>query len=93
MPKDQRAFLSQSQLALAMLEIARQRGMQFGYVGIDGGYGKEPACLRGVDAQGCRCVADVHRAPTMYQQDPEPWVPEWSGRGKKPVDAGTKLTR
>lgn len=84
-PKDQREFLSKSQLALAMLEIARQRGIQFGYVGIDGGYGKEPAFLRGVDAQGCRFVADVHSDQTMYQQDPEPWVPEWSGRGKKPI--------
>jgi len=33
-----------------MLKTAQQRGIQFGYVGIDGGYGKEPAFLRGVDA-------------------------------------------
>lgn len=59
-PQDKRQFLSKSQLALATLEIARQRGIQFGYVGIDGGYGKEPAFLRGVDAQGCRFVTDVH---------------------------------
>ena len=42
-PKDERPFRSKSQLALDMLKIAQERGIQFGYVGIDGGYGKEPA--------------------------------------------------
>lgn len=84
-PKDQRQFRSKSQLALEMLEIARQRDVQFGYVGIDGGYGKEPAFLRGVDEQGCRFVADVHCDQTIYLQDPEPRVPEApGGRGRKP---------
>lgn len=68
-----------------MLKIARQRGVEFGYVGIDGGYGKEPAFLRGVDEQGCRFVADVHCDQTLYPQDPELTVPEWSGRGRRPI--------
>ena len=68
-----------------MLKIAQQRGIQFGYVGIDGGYGKEPVFLRGVDEQGCRFVADVHCDQTIYLQDPEPLVPEWSGRGRQPL--------
>lgn len=85
-PEDQQAFRAKSQLALDMLEVARQRGIQFGYVGIDGGYGKEPAFLRGVDAQGCRFVADVHCDQTIYLQDPEPRVPEaTSVRGRTPT--------
>jgi SRSO17 transposase len=83
-PEDKRQFQSKTQLALAMLEIARQRGIEFGYVGIDGGYGKEPAFLRGVDEQGCRFVADVHCDQTIYLQNPDPLVPAWSGRGKQP---------
>ena len=83
-PKDERQFRSKSQLALEMLKSARQRGVQFGYVSIDGGYGKEPAFLRGVDEQGCRFVADVHCDQTIYLQDPEPRVSEGSGRGRKP---------
>ena len=67
-----------------MLKIARQRSLQFGYVGIDGGYGKEPAFLRGVDEQGCRFVADAHCDQTIYLQDPEPLVPECSGRDRQP---------
>jgi SRSO17 transposase len=84
-PEDKRQFHSKTELALAMLKIAQQRGIQFGYVGIDGGYGKEPAFLRGVDEQGCRFVADVHCDQTIYLQDPEPLVPEWSGRGRQPL--------
>jgi len=84
-PKDARHFRSKSQLALEMLKTALQRGVQFGYVGIDGGYGKEPAFLRGIDAHSCRFVADVHGDQTIYLQDPEPQVPEWSGRGRKPT--------
>jgi len=83
-PKDAQRFQSKTQLALDMLKIARQRGIQFGFVGIDGGYGKEPAFLRGVDEQGCRFVADVHCDQTIYLNDPDPQVPEWSGRGRKP---------
>ena len=73
-------------LALRFQDFQRQqRGIQFGYVGIDGGYGKEPVFLRGVDEQGCRFVADVHCDQTIYLQDPEPLVPEWSGRGRQPL--------
>ena len=84
-PLAERSFQSKSQLALAMLKTALQRGIHFGYVGIDGGYGKEPAFLRGVDEQGCRFVADVHCDQTIYLQDPDPQVPEWSGPGRHPV--------
>ena len=59
-PEDKRQFQSKTQLALAMLKITEQRGIQFGYVGIDGGYGKEPAFPRGVDEQGYRFVATVN---------------------------------
>ena len=63
-----------------MLKIAQQRGIQFDYVGIDGGY----AFLRGVDAQGCLFVSDVNCDQTIYLQDSQPLVPEWSGRGRQP---------
>jgi SRSO17 transposase len=91
-PEDKRQFQSKTQLALAMLKIAQQRGIQFGYVGIDGGYGKEPAFLRSVDEQGCRFVADVHCDQTIYRHDPDPQVPAWSGRGKQPIHRKPQCT-
>jgi len=76
---------SKTALALEMIATAQARGVRFGYLGVDGGYGKEPAFLRAVDRLGCRFVADVHCDQTVYLQDPEPLVPVWSGRGKPPV--------
>lgn len=83
-PKPAQCYQSKSSLALAMLEDAIQRGIRFGYVGIDGGYGKEPAFLRSVDGFGCQFVADVHCDQTIYRDDPEPQVPAWKGRGRRP---------
>jgi SRSO17 transposase len=59
-------------------------GTRFGYAGIDDGYGKEPAFLRSIDRSGCRFVADVPCAQSLYLHDPEPKVPARKGRGKQP---------
>jgi SRSO17 transposase len=69
--------------------------VRFGFLGVDGGYGKEPAFLRAVDRLGCRFVADVRCDQTVYLQDPEPQVPAGSGRGKRPLrrKAQTPATR
>ncbi len=94
-PPEAQTYQSKSQLALAMLKTARQRGVRFGYTGFDGGYGKEPAFLRSVDQLDCRFVADVHCHQTIYLTDPDPQVPAWSGRGKQPTlrKAQTPATR
>ena len=84
-PKADREHHSKSEWVLEMAETAISRGVRFGYVAVDGGYGKEPACLRGLDRLGCRFVADVHCDQTLYLDDPDPQVPAWSGRGKRPV--------
>lgn len=84
-PAEARRYRSKTELALAMVETAMGRGVRFGYVGVDGGYGKEPAFLRGLDRLGCRFVADVHCDQTIYLENPNPQVPLWSGRGKRPV--------
>ena len=84
-PKDQRRYRSKSQLALEMVDSARQRGMRFGFVVVDGGYGKEPAFLRELEAKGERFMADVHRDQVIYLHDPQPQVPAHTGRGKAPT--------
>lgn len=84
-PEDARRYRSKSELALEMVESAIARGIRFGYVGVDGGYGKEPAFLRGLDKLNCRFVADVHCDQSIYLQNPDPGVPAWSGRGKHPT--------
>lgn len=84
-PVDERHYRSKSELALEMVKTARRRGLRFGTVVVDGGYGKEPAFLRELDALGERFQADVHCHQTIYLQDPDPVVPAWSGRGKRPM--------
>jgi SRSO17 transposase len=64
-PEADREHHSKSELALEMAETAIRRGVRFGYVAVDGGYGKEPAFLRGLDRLGCRFVADVHGDQTI----------------------------
>ena len=41
-------------------------GQRFAWGGIDGGYGKEPAFLRALDAQGEVFVADIHKDQRVY---------------------------
>lgn len=94
-PEASRGYRRKTQLALAMLETAWQREVDFGFVGVDGGYGQEPAFLRAVDRLGGRFVADVHSDQRISVQDPAPRIPTGSGRGKppRPLKAQTAAVR
>jgi len=85
-PESEVVFKSKADLALEIVVQARQNGVRFSWVGIDGGYGKEPAFLRRLADQGEVFVADVHKDQQIYLEDPDPCVPEKKGRrGKKPT--------
>lgn len=83
-PRFARHYQPKSTLALNLVDTALRRGVRFGYVAADAGYGKEPAFLRGLDALGGCFVVDVHSDQLIYPQDPAPRVPEWTGRGPRP---------
>lgn len=79
---------SKAEHALDMVRTARRTGVRFAWVGVDGGYGKDPQFLRGVEEAGEVFVADVHRDQTVWLQDPGLHVPARTGRrGKAPVKA------
>jgi SRSO17 transposase len=84
-PENARRYRSKTTLALAMVATVQHRGLQFGYVSVDGGDGKESAFLSGLDALGRRFVAGVHCNQAIDLQDPAPQVPAWSGRGRRPA--------
>ena len=69
-----------------MVRAARARGMRFGWVGVDGGYGKEPAFLRALDDMGETFVADVHCDQRVWTEPPGLHVPraESPRRGRPP---------
>lgn len=84
-PQGQDRYRSKAELALEMVAHQRTLGVRFAWVGMDGGYGKEPALLRGLEAQGEVFVADIHKDQRLYLEDPAPTVPPRAAtRGRKP---------
>ena len=82
-PKAAREHKSKSELALEIVREARARGMRFEWVGVDAGYGKEPAFLRALEDANEIFVADVHRTQRVWTEDPGLHVPEPKpGRGR-----------
>ena len=74
-PEADRIFKTKSQLALELVREQRELGVRFGWVSIDGGYGKEPAFLRTLDDRGEIFVADVHRTQRIWEDNPWPALP------------------
>ena len=87
-PNKDRCAKSKPELALEMVRHNRRLGVRFSWVGMDGLYGKDPALLRALEADGETFLADVHKDQHIYLQDPRPVVPTAShGRGRKPTRA------
>ena len=74
-PADARKLTSKSEHALDIVRQARARGMRFEWVGVDAGYGKEPAFLRALDDANEVFVADVHSVQRVWTERPEIYVP------------------
>ncbi|MBF0614927.1 MAG: IS701 family transposase [Magnetococcales bacterium] len=86
-------FKSKCQLAVEMVREARNRGLRFGWVGLDGGYGKDPACLREIEALGETFMADVHSNQMIYLKDPQPMLPlPHKGPGRPGTQPRTSAT-
>ena len=82
-PVQARVLTSKSGHALDIVSQARARGMRFGWVGVDAGYGKEPAFLRALDTINEVFVADVHKSQRIWTEEPSLAVPpSKSGRGR-----------
>jgi len=74
-PVAQRSFQRKTDLALAMITHARQQGIGFAWVGLDGFYGSDPAFLRALDDRGEVFVGDAHKDRRIYLDDPRPIIP------------------
>ena len=83
-PEEHIVQKSKCDLALEMIANSRVNGIRYNWVGVDGGYGKEPAFLRSLALQEV-FLADVHKDQRIYLEDPDPIIPEpRSPKGKKP---------
>src|SRR5277367_1519406 len=74
-PRPRGEKMSKSELALDIVRRARARGIRFAWVGVDGGYGKEPDFLRRLDDENETFVADVHRNQHIWTKEPGLHVP------------------
>ena len=79
-PQTECRYRSKAELALEMVRHKKALGLRYAWVGADGGYGKEPAFLRGLEAMGETFVVDVHKDQQIYLEDPQPIVPETTTR-------------
>jgi SRSO17 transposase len=85
-PESEMVLKSKADLAFEMVVQARHNGVRFSWVGVDGGYGKEPGFLRRLEDHGEVFVADVHKDQQIYLENPDPRVPEKkTPRGQKPT--------
>src|ERR1044071_2708573 len=80
-PPCESVFKSKADLALEMVQGARKNGVRFSWVGVDGGYGKEPAFLRRLEDCGEVFVAEIHKSQQIYLAHPVPRIPEKRSTG------------
>lgn len=83
-PEDERKFRTKIELALAMVRHAREKGLRYGWVGADAGYGKGPGFCFALEEMGERFVVDVHSDFHVYLKDPKPYLPEKAGNSGHP---------
>ena len=76
---------SKSDHALDIVRQARDQKIRFEWVGVDAGYGKEPAFLRALDDTKEVFVADVHRTQRIWTDQPELTVLPPQPRGGRPA--------
>jgi len=69
-PAEQRRLRTKPVLALEVVDEARRDGLRYGWIGCDGGYGKDSAFLRALQERKETFVADVHKDQIVYLEDP-----------------------
>ncbi|RLJ22877.1 IS701 family transposase, partial [bacterium endosymbiont of Escarpia laminata] len=95
-PDAERKHQSKALLTLKIVAHQRALGVRFAWVGADGGYGKDPAFLRGLETMGETFVVDIHKDQQIYLEDPQPIIPKSTatrGRRRSRLQAQTDPIR
>ena len=74
-PPEAQLFKTKATLARELISHLRTHGAGFEASVLDGGYGKDPALLRGLDDDNEVFVADVHCSQRIWTDDPWPCLP------------------
>jgi SRSO17 transposase len=79
-------FQTKPELALELLQSLLRRGhLPFQWVAADALYGDTPAFVDGVAELGKWYFVEVACSTHVWWRPPELYVPEWSGRGRRPT--------
>ena len=82
-PAEHMAHKSKTELALELIDEADDFGVDYAWVGVDAGYGKDPAFLRALVQRGKTFFADVHKTQQIYIANPTKKHPRPGCRGKQ----------
>lgn len=80
-PKAEQVHRTKLDLALQIVRQARQNGVRFEWVGMDGAYGQSLVLLEALQAQGETFLAEIHSDRHIYLNDPAPYLPK-QGTGR-----------
>jgi SRSO17 transposase len=83
---DEVVFRTKHELALEMIEAARERKVPHSWVNMDADYGKVPEFLDALDDMGERYAAQVPSTTRVWTERPEAHIPKRKGgRGRRPT--------
>lgn len=83
-PEDERKFRTKTELALEMVRHAQGKGLRYGWVGADAGYGKGPGFCFSLEEMGETFIVDVHSDFQVYLEDPKPYLPQKRNKAGRP---------
>jgi SRSO17 transposase len=83
-PKAQQVYRTKLELALDIIRHARQIGVRFEWVGMDGLYGQSLELLQALHSEGETFLAEIHADRHIYLTDPAPYLPP-QGAGRHRV--------
>lgn len=83
-PEEARQFRTKTELALEIVQHARENKLRYGWVGADAGYGKGPGFCFALDEMGETFFVDLHSDFHVYLQDPKPYLPEKTKAAGRP---------
>lgn len=84
-PKDL-SFQTKPEIGLNLLQAAVERdGLPFQWLAADELYGDSPAFRDGVACLNKWYFTEIKRTTQIWPERPEVYVPDWSGRGRRPT--------
>jgi SRSO17 transposase len=69
-PREKVQLKTKCQLAIEIVQAAKDKGVKFNWVGADAGYGKDPQFLGDLYSLNQTFVVDVHKNQTIYFSNP-----------------------